>query len=265
MDPARISTSCDKLLTELLDDAERVDMIRRMEEYVNTLNNRQGLGFAANGLMLDNKRIRNMIIAAFGIFSTVAPFIYALFAGSPVEPTVVYGKKDNCAGKIYAYSATPTTYSRAMSKCESLWMEPVSCRAITRVSRSGWAQRALPGKTTRRGATAPMEVQPEQAAHGLCDHFEVDSTHTAVAHRIGGEGAMKWKGTPESSEFGVFCQAKSLYALKAAGTTPVVVMRFGGPCSQVVFKQLLADESTDNGSSAKFGCSEETIEEVRRR
>jgi len=77
LDPASVLTSCDDLLTELnaqrcevLDDEERFCMIRRLEEYLNALNNRQGLGFSANGAVLDKKRLRNMMVAVGGVFGT---------------------------------------------------------------------------------------------------------------------------------------------------------------------------------------------------
>jgi hypothetical protein len=266
VDPASVSASCDDLLTELnaqrcelLDNEEGVAMIRRLEEYLNTLNNRQGLGFSSNGLVLDKQRLRTMMIAVFGIFSTVVPFIFALFTGAPIDAMLVYGQMDNST-KTYAYSAEPMSYNRAASQCESLWMTPVSVHSAAEnnalAQLQGYRQDVkvwlgatrLPGKddshTDYRDDWSwedgsAWDFDPVQMCTELCDHFEVgSSTHAGVIHRVGGNGAMKWADEARSEQFGIFCQAKSLSSIR--GSIPKVVMRLGGPRSKVVLEELLS-------------------------
>jgi len=130
-DPAAVSTSCDDLLAEF--NARRCDLVgqtdliaelRNLEDYLNTLNNRQGLGFVVNGAVLDKRKIRQMMIAAGGIFTTVVPFVIALHSAYS-EALPVYGQMAN-SSRIYAYSPKPRSYAEASAFCESLWMKPVS-------------------------------------------------------------------------------------------------------------------------------------------
>jgi hypothetical protein len=76
------------------------------------------------GAVLDKKRLRMMMTAVFGVFTTVVPYLLALHSaynnGAPV-----FGCMDNST-TIYAYSATPATYRYGAALCESMWMEPVS-------------------------------------------------------------------------------------------------------------------------------------------
>lgn len=84
-DPAAVSPSCDVLLAEfiarryeLLGDDAAIAKIMQLEDYLDRLNNRQGLGFVVNGTVLDKRKICQMMLAAGGIFTTVVPFIISV-------------------------------------------------------------------------------------------------------------------------------------------------------------------------------------------
>ena len=131
LDPANVSTSCDELLTELnarrcelLGDDAAINKIMQLEDYLNTLNNRQGLGFVSNGTVLDKKKLRTMLSIVFGVFATVVPFMLALYSAATAD-AAVYGRMTNST-KIYAYSPQQRTFPEAEKFCESLWMKPVS-------------------------------------------------------------------------------------------------------------------------------------------
>ena len=79
-DPADVSSSCDELLAELNvqrgndDSMETHEMLLRLETFLNSLNNREGLGFVAGGNVLDKRRLGRIIGGVFGLFATVVPF-----------------------------------------------------------------------------------------------------------------------------------------------------------------------------------------------
>ena len=86
------------------------------------MNNRQGLGFSANGAVLDKKRIRVMITAVAGIF--IVPFLLALYSASS-DAAPIYGRMANST-RIFAFSAKPRSYEASVAYCETLWMQTVS-------------------------------------------------------------------------------------------------------------------------------------------
>jgi hypothetical protein len=94
------------------------------QQYLNALNNKQGLGFSVCGTVLDKKRLRVMMTAVFGIFSTIVPFMLATYSmASSAAP--VYSRMDNST-RIFAHSAVERDYATSTAFCESLWMHIAS-------------------------------------------------------------------------------------------------------------------------------------------
>jgi hypothetical protein len=76
------------------------------------------------GAVLDKKRLRTIVTAVFGVFTTVVPYLLALHSAYN-NAAPVFGRMDNST-TIYAYCATPATYRYGAALCESMWMEPAS-------------------------------------------------------------------------------------------------------------------------------------------
>ena len=127
-EPADVSSSCDELLAEFnvqrgMDDSlETHEKLLRLETFLNSLNNREGLGFVAGGSVLDKRRLGRMIGGVFGLFATVVPFLVTLRTSENDALTTVFGQMHNDT-TVYAYSPVPRTAEQSKAYCESLWMQ----------------------------------------------------------------------------------------------------------------------------------------------
>lgn len=256
-DPAAVSTSCDDLLAELnarrcefLGQDEMIGKIRDLEDYLDRLNNQQGIGFAVNETVLDKKRIRNMMVGVFGIFSTVVPIIVAMFttamSGAPVYGMIANGTR------VYAYTDKPMTYDQGVNFCESIWMVPVSIHSQAESDAIMELTGTQYGLQFHVGASRCADTADRSPNFLWDDGTPWDYTNPGndivpTGYRINSnretfprmvvlhEGETIWQDA--QGEHGIICAASSLSMIK--GDTPTI-RRLGGPENTRYMQQVVA-------------------------
>lgn len=256
-DPAAVSTSCDDLLAELnfrrcelLGQDELIGKIRDVEDYLDRLNNQQGMGFAVNETVLDKRRIRNMMVGVFGIFSTVVPFILAMFS-TAMSGSTIYGMMANST-RVYAYTEKIMTYDQGVNFCESIWMVPVSIHSQAEsdamIELTGMRQ----GKQFHLGASRCADTASRSPNFRWDDGTPWDFANPGndivpTGYRITSDAESKqrmvvvydgetvWMDT--QGEHGIICAAVSLSMIK--GDIPTI-RRLGGPQSTRYVEQAVA-------------------------
>jgi len=115
---------------DLLDDSDHLqrsqvdEMIQMLENYLDRLNNKQGLGFSAYGAVLDKKRHRVIMSAVAGVFAKIVPFLLAIYSVSN-NAAPFYWRLDNST-RIFAYPVVSRNYADSAAFCESLWKDVAS-------------------------------------------------------------------------------------------------------------------------------------------
>jgi len=251
LDPANVSTSCDELLTELnarrcelLGDDAAINKIMQLEDYLNTLNNRQGLGFVSNGTVLDKKKLRTMLSIVFGVFATVVPFMLALYSAATAD-AAVYGRMTNST-KIYAYSPQQRTFPEAEKFCESLWMKPVSIHSTAEMYAVVQLVDTIQSEIFVGGVPAcdNKDKEPKDFEYEWVDGSPWDFEPPWQEGEPNGAGPVAFFYDPDGvglnfkdksslfAQLPVVCAAPSLASIKGAIPT---ILHLGGPKAEWVF------------------------------
>eukprot|EP01052_Picozoa_sp_SAG31_P000965 SAG31_NODE_30_length_32545_cov_9.378999_28_plen_597_part_00 len=257
-DPAGVSTSCDELLAELnarrcelLGQDELIGKIRDLEDYLDRLNNQQGIGFAVNETALDKPRIRNMMVGVFGIFSTVVPFIITLYS-TAMDGTPVYGMMVNST-RVYAYTEKVMSYDQGVNFCESIWMKPVSIHSQTESDAMIELTGAQNGIQFYVGASRCADTIDRSPNFRWDDGTPWDFTNPGndvvpTGYRMTGAAETKYRMVvmhendetvwqDAQNDHGIICAAASLSEIKS--DTPTI-RRLGGPETTKYRKQVVA-------------------------
>ena len=127
---ADVSTSCDDLLASInerrIEDLERGALLFQLETALKNLNNGQGLGFVVFENVLDKKRLRQIFLGIFGVFSTLVPLMLAF--NSEGQDAVHYASFTN-RPEIYAFNPTTRSYPESIAFCANHWMRPAVFRS----------------------------------------------------------------------------------------------------------------------------------------
>jgi len=196
--------------------------------------------------VLDKKRLRQIFLGIFGVFSTVVPLMLAF--NSDGADTIHYASFSN-RPEIYAFNPTSRSYPESVEFCADHWMRPVVFRSIEELQAMHFLTRGKPAFIGAQRARPFREGEPPAdfvwdtasvCPDAACDlppwwiqqdeinDLEKDEAYLYFETSDDGPKQIRFDAT--NSNRAMLCMTSSLEAIKGVlppirnlGASPVVV------------------------------------------
>jgi hypothetical protein len=200
------------------------------------------------------------MIGIFGIFSTVVPFLIAIYTtAKPATPS--YGMMSN-SSRVYAYFEKVMMFDEGVTFCESIWMKPVSIHSKAENDAMFELTGGENGVQFYVGATRCVDTADRSPNYRWDDGSPWDFTNPGNDawptgyNVLAGEEDRRyrmvvvmdnsqtvWMDAGEAPH-GIICAAPSLAHVKGGSAIPTI-RRLGGP-KNIQYMGLVA--AADGGS-----------------